>query len=167
MAIKIEKENLASRTPGNPIESGSYLIYKGTVIVMEKNITTGAIEVRPYTDTDVTNLLIPSGLAIDQNVQNPLQAQNGLTVGDGYDYTDFNRGGLVAAIDDATVWVKGDTLVKPDDTWTISTKVYWDGAAALFTDTTSGKTVAVGALEDKILSGVNVTEIRIKLVKFA
>lgn len=169
MAIRIEKENLASRTPGARIKTNSpaFVIYKGTVVVREKNGTDGAIELRPFVDADVAAGLIPDGLAIDQNVQNPLQGLNGNTVGDGYDYTDFNRGGLVATIDDAQVWVKGNSLVKVDDTWTVGTAVYWDGGNTRFTDTSSATTVKVGKLMDKILTGTDVTEILVSVVDFA
>jgi hypothetical protein len=168
MGIRIEKENVASRTTGNKIkDSLATLIYKGTVIVKEKNGTTGVIEVRPYLNADGTAALIPAGLAIDQNYKPPVAPDNNQTVGEGYDFTDYNRGGLVAAIDDATVWVKGNSLVKGDDTWDVSLPVYWDGDNARFTDTSAATTVAVGVLEDKVIEGAAVTEIKIKLKLFA
>jgi hypothetical protein len=39
---------------------------------------------------------MPWGLAAESNVQQPLQGPGGLTVGVGYDYTNFDRGGLIS-----------------------------------------------------------------------
>jgi hypothetical protein len=168
MGIRIEKENVASRTTGNKVkDSLATLIYKGTVIVKEKNGSTGVIEVRPYLNADGTAANIPAGLAIDQNYKPPVAPDNNQTVGEGYDFTDYNRGGMVAAIDDATVWVKGNSLVKGDDTWDISQPVFWDGDNARFTDTSAATTVLVGVLTDKVVVTAVTTELRIKIKLFA
>ena len=167
MAIRIEKENLASRSTGFAVITASpaHVIYKGTVVAKEKNAVTGAIEVRPFAAADV-GVLTPGGVAIDQNYRPSMAPDSNPTVGEGYDYTDFNRGGLVGTIDDATVWISGNSLVKADDTWTVGTSVYWDADNSLFTDTNSSDT-KVGVLEDKTISGSDVTAIKVKLIKFA
>lgn len=89
MAIRILKE--VNRDDGRlPQSNGTNsAILGGMVLELANNGT----NVQLSTSTGAT---IPWGLAADSNVQQPLQGAGGLTVGVGYDYTNFDRGGLVS-----------------------------------------------------------------------
>ena len=87
MAIRILKE--VSRDAGRLPSTGASII-AGQPLELAAN---GA-EVLGYAGGANT---IPLGLASDSNVTQPLQGAGGLTVGVGFDYTNFNRGGLVGA----------------------------------------------------------------------
>lgn len=89
MAIRILKE--VNRDDGRlPQSNGTNgAILSGMVLELANNGT----NVQLSTSTGAT---YPWGLAADSNVQQPLQGAGGLTVGVGYDYTNFDRGGLVS-----------------------------------------------------------------------
>jgi len=169
MSIKTLKENVASRSIGYAIKetTPAQVIYQGTMLVIEKNATSLAQEVRVFDDTDIAGGLIPSGMAIDQNQQPSIAPDTNPTAGEGYDYTNYNRGGLVATFDDGTVEVYGNSLVKADDTFAVGEAVYWDGANKRYT-VTSTNNYAVGVLEDYTgTNGSAVTKLKIKVKKFA
>ena len=86
MAIKILKE--VSRDGGRLPATGATVI-AGMAIELATADT-----VQPFTAVATTS---PLGLASDSNVYQPLQGAGGLTIGVGYDYTNFNRGGLIGA----------------------------------------------------------------------
>jgi len=86
MAIRVLKE--VSREGGRLPATGASVI---AGIPLE---LASATTVRPYQGGANT---LPLGLASDSNILQPLQGPNGLTVGVGYDYTNFNRGGLIGA----------------------------------------------------------------------
>jgi len=170
MSIRIVNENRMGREPGYKIidKDPSYVIYQGTVLVKVKNGTTGDIEVRPYVNSD-DGTLTPAGIALDQNQQPPIAPTGNEepTVGEGYDYTNFNRGGLVAPGDDMIVWIWANSLVLTTDTWLVGTTVYWDGDNERYTDTSAGSTEAVGVLEDKVTVSGAVTQIKVKIKSFS
>ena len=93
MAIRILKE--VSRDGGRLPAAGASVI-AGMVL----ELASGAVQ--PYAET--TALTEPWGLASDSNVTQPLQGAGGLTAGVGFDYTNFNRGGLIGAFQNGGVY---------------------------------------------------------------
>lgn len=93
MAIRILKE--VSRDGGRlPVTGASVIAGQALELV------SGAV--RPYNQASL--LARPWGLASDSNVTQPLQGAGGLTVGVGFDYTNFNRGGLIGAFQNGGVF---------------------------------------------------------------
>lgn len=165
----IVNEDKLSRTIGYKVNSAAGTIYGGTLLSYTKNATTGDIEVKEYSETDRTSSLIPLGIAIDPTYMQPIGPTDGSpsVAGQGYNYTDYNRGGLVAGFELGSLWIKGNSLVKGDDTWTVGKKVYWDpdGSDYKYTET-STNAVEIGVLMDKVTSGGSVTEILVKVKQF-
>ena len=138
MGIRILRESASgSRTAGMAVLAGESIV-PGIVIVQDDNTT-----VKVFTGT----ALAPLGLALDSNVQFPSQATApDVTAGAGFDYLNYNRQGLVAAITgDAEVELYDDLR----DTSTAGashpvdhTQAYVVGAP-LFADTTTGRVTSV------------------------
>lgn len=93
MAIRILKE--VSRDGGRLPATGA------TVVAGMALELAAADTVQPYVGAALAE---PWGLASDSNVTQPLQGAGGLTVGVGYDYTNFNRGGLIGAFQNGGVF---------------------------------------------------------------
>jgi hypothetical protein len=85
MAIRQVKE--VNRSVAYPIASGN--IVGGNLLQLN-----AAGQLLPWTHTQTTGK--PFGLAIESNIFFPLQPSNGEVAGQGFDYTNFNRGGLEA-----------------------------------------------------------------------
>lgn len=98
MAIRQIKE--VNRSGGAKINSGN--IVGGMLLQINADGT-----VQPWDHTATTGL--PYGLAIESNVFFPLQPANGEVAGQGFDYTNFNRGGL------ESVYLNGGDFVLYDD----------------------------------------------------
>ena len=98
MAIRIVKE--VNRSVSYPVASGS--IVGGQLLQLN---TTPAL--LPWVHTQSAGK--PFGLAVESNVFFPLQPANGEVAGQGYDYTNFNRGGLESC------FVDGGDFVLYDD----------------------------------------------------
>lgn len=81
--IKVLKE--VNRLPGLLPKDGEQIL-GGSVVTLDGD------RLKKYDGTAGT---FPLGLASDSNIQFPIQAPNGITVGVGYDYTGFARGGLI------------------------------------------------------------------------
>lgn len=93
MAIRILKE--VSR-------DGGRLPAAGASVIAGMALELGAsASVQPYSGAAAAE---PWGLASDSNVTQPLQGAGGLTVGVGFDYTNFNRGGLIGAFQNGGVF---------------------------------------------------------------
>ena len=92
MAINILRE--VSRDGGRlPQSNGtSGAILSGMVLELANN----GLNVQLSTSLSSAGTALPWGLAAESNVQQPLQGPGGLTVGVGYDYTNFDRGGLIS-----------------------------------------------------------------------
>lgn len=86
MAIRVLKE--VNREGGRLPATGA------TIIAGQPLEWATATTVQPYSGTAGT---FPFGLASDSNITQPLAGPGGLTVGVGFDYTNFNRGGLIGA----------------------------------------------------------------------
>jgi len=83
MAIRQIKE--VNRSTSYPIASGN--IVGGNLLQLN-----AAGQLLPWDHTQTSGQ--PYGLAIESNIFFPLQPANGEVAGQGYDYTNFNRGGL-------------------------------------------------------------------------
>ena len=161
MAITIWKE--VNRSPGAPVLSGT--ISGGTVLAWDP-ANTG--KVLPFgTGTPTPNL--PYGLACESNVIPPLQPASGLVAGQGYDYTNFNRDGLMGA------FINGGEFQLYDDglgagapfeatTYLINQPVYADYSAtgAANITSTGGGNPAIGVVT-YFDQSVHPTQLRIKL----
>jgi len=167
MGLRILKEDAQSRTIGYPVKD-AVKIYPGAVCVLEK--ISDVIRIRPWTTGDRAAALVPVGLGIDSNVPFPV-APTGIdphTVGEGKDYTNYNRGGLIAAIRQATVVIYDDkrdatsNLIDPAATFpTISAPVYVNDSCLFTEDSTNA--VAVGVLEDVVLDGSDIVSITVRI----
>jgi hypothetical protein len=160
MAITIWKE--VNRSPGAPVLSGT--ISGGTVLAWDP---ANSGKVLPF--GSATSSSQPYGLACESNVIPPLQPASGLVAGQGYDYTNFNRDGLMGA------FINGGEFQLYDDglgagapfeagTYTVGHLVYADitatGAANI--TATAGSNVAIGSVT-YVDQSVNPTQLRIKL----
>lgn len=141
MAIKVLKE--VNRHPGY---TPSGTILPGQVVM---KVTDGeTIKAYDGTTLDVQ----PLGFAIDSTVQFPASAGVYGAVGAGYNYPEFNRGGLVAVFTDGGLFeFSNDGRGSPltiTDTWTLNAKVYI-GASGLMTCSTMtvGTDPVVGIVE--------------------
>ncbi|MGH7974732.1 MAG: hypothetical protein ACREBR_04355 [bacterium] len=83
MAIRQVKE--VNRSVSYPIASGN--IVGGNLLQLN-----ALSQLLPWVHTQTTGK--PYGLAIESNIFFPLQPANGEVAGQGFDYTNFNRGGL-------------------------------------------------------------------------
>ena len=83
MAIRQIKE--VNRSVSYPIASGN--IVGGNLLQLN-----ASGQLLPWVHTQTSGQ--PFGLAIESNIFFPLQPANGEVAGQGYDYTNFNRGGL-------------------------------------------------------------------------
>jgi len=102
MGLDILKETGASRTPGSNVLAGEEIM-PGFVMLMEDAET-----IKVYDD----KAEIPSGLAMQSNVHYPAfdpAAPDGTPVGDGYEFLNYNRGGLIG------LFRAGGTVLLYDD----------------------------------------------------
>lgn len=99
MAVRVIREN--NRSEGLTPVTGTTVI-AGNVMLIASSST-----IRPY--NDATGAKVPFGIAAESSAQLPLAPANGLTAGEGYDYTNFARGGLVSC------FVTGSVLELFDD----------------------------------------------------
>jgi len=161
MAIRIIRE--VNRSAGAPVLSGT--ISGGTVLAWDP-ANTG--KVLPF-GTGTPSPDQPYGLAAESNVIPPLQPASGLVAGQGFDYTNFNRDGLMGA------FINGGEFELYDDglgagapyeagTYAIDHLVYADytatGAANI--TATAGSNVAIGVVTS-FDTATNPTVLRIKL----
>jgi len=107
MAIQVIKE--VNRDAGYAVASGATVI-AGQPLELYPDSNT----VRPFSGVSGSH---PLGLASDSNLMFPLQGANGMTAGAGYDYTNFDRGGLVGAfVNGGEFALSGDTYAAPTGT---------------------------------------------------
>jgi hypothetical protein len=162
MAIRIIKE--VNRSAGAPVLSGT--ISGGTVLAWDPANTQKVLPFGTGTPTPDQ----PYGLAAESNVIPPLQPASGLVAGQGFDYTNFNRDGLMGA------FINGGEFELYDDglgagapyvtgTYAIDHLVYASyaatGAANITWDSAEGPAIGVVTFYD---TAVNPTVLRIKLL---
>lgn len=92
MAIRILREGTGSRTPGYLVAAGQQIVGGMAVMLSDANTITAF--------TAVNGALVnPLGLAIDSNVLFAAQnASPDQTAGPGYDYLNYDRGGLISVL---------------------------------------------------------------------
>jgi len=154
MAIRIIKE--VSRDGGRLPATGA------TIIAGQPIELVTASTVRPFTDVSGT---YPLGLASDSNVLQPLAGPGGLTVGVGFDYTNFNRGGLIGAFLNGGVFELYDDSTGlpflPGDVYVLNGPVYANSSGLVTSTSTSN--VLIGTVMQ--VTGSPVTRLQIKLTQ--
>lgn len=118
MAIRVVKE--VNRSVSYPIASGN--IVGG--MLLELNATPALL---PWDKDNTTGQ--PFGLAIESNVFFPLQPANGEVAGQGFDYTNFNRGGLESVFNNGGDFVlyddgRGYPYLQAATTYAVNQPVY-------------------------------------------
>jgi len=155
MAIRILKE--VSRDQGRAPATGVSIIAGMPLELVD------ADTVRPYDQTDANDQVF--GLASDSNITQPLQGAGGLTVGVGFDYTNFNRGGLIGAFLNGGVFeLYNDGTGVPyeaGDTYNLNENVYAN-SSGLLTSSAAGDNKLVGTALKVV--GAPVTRLTIKLL---
>lgn len=142
MAIKVLRGNV---TPGYKVTAGQ-TIYGGLGVQLSadgESIEVGGAE--------------PIGLAVESNVYFPAQAsQPDNTIGDGFDYPNYNRGGRICVVnlgaevelfDDKRAAAGASHPVLTSDTFTPNAIVYADATTGKIT-TTAGSNKRVGRVSN-------------------
>lgn len=154
MAIRQIKE--VNRSVAYPIASGN--IVGGMCLQLD---TTPALS--PWTHTVATGK--PFGLAIESNVFFPLQPANGEVAGQGFDYTDFNRGGLESCYVDGgdfVIYDDGRGLPVDAGSYVVNQPVY--ASAAVDGYLAAAGTVIVGYVVQALPTATNPTSLEIKSI---
>ncbi len=153
MAIRIIKE--VSRDGGR-LPATSVNIIAGAPLEL-----VDAATVRPFDLTNASDR--PLGLASDSNIQQPLQGAGGLTVGVGFDFTNFNRGGLIGAFLNGGVFeLSNDGTGNPyedGDTYVLNQPVFANSSGLV--TSTVGSNPELGTV--LAVTGSPVTRLTIKL----
>jgi hypothetical protein len=154
MAIRILKE--VNREGGRAPATGA-LIIAGQPLELASAST-----VQPYSGVSGS---LPLGLASDSNKTQPLQAANGLTVGVGFDYTNFDRGGLVGAfINGGEFELFDDSTGAPfmtGDTYTLNMPVYANSSGLVTSTAASNPRIG---MVTAVTGSAPVTRLTIKLL---
>jgi hypothetical protein len=137
MAIRQIKE--VNRSIGYPVASGN--IVGGNLLEIN-----ASAQVLPWLHTRTAGQ--PLGLAIESNVFFPLQPANGEVAGQGFDYTNFNRGGLESVyLDGGDFVLYNDGRGYPYDataTYAVNMPVYASAATDGLITSDATSTVIVG-----------------------
>lgn len=138
MAIRQVKE--VNRSVSYPIASGNIvggnllaLNASGQLLLWDHTLTAGQ----------------PFGLAIESNVFFPLQPANGEVAGQGFDYTNFNRGGLESVYNNGGDFVlyddgRGYPYARGGVTYAINAPVYASAVTDGLITSDATSTVVVG-----------------------
>ena len=153
MALRIIKE--VNRTEGlKPATSQD--IIQGHPLVLATATTVKLVD-------DVLDKVL--GLAAEDVVQNPIAPTSGKTVGQGFDYTDFARGGLVSAFINGGIFELFDdgrgAPYTTGDTYVLNRPVFVSESTGLITSDGTGNRQEIGSVVD--FEGSPVTRLRIKL----
>jgi len=134
MAIRQIKE--VNRSVSYPIASGN--IVGGNLLQLN-----AAGQLLPWVHTQTAGQ--PFGLAIESNVFFPLQPANGEVAGQGFDYTNFNRGGLESVYNNGGDFVlfddgRGYPYARGSVTYAVNAPVYASAVTdgLITSDPTSG-----------------------------
>jgi len=157
MGMDILKETGASRTPGSKIKAGEEAM-PGFVALFEDAET-----LIVYND----KAKVPSGLFMQSNVHYPAfdtAAPDGTPVGDGFEFLNYNRGGLIG------LFRAGGTVLLYDDkrksggashpvdytkAYNVNDKCYADQNTGKVTSTLDTNRQEIGIVEKVVGSGVN------------
>lgn len=154
MAVRVIREN--NRTEGLKPATGVTAIIAGQPLTLATATT-----VKPY--DDVAWLDIPLGIAAESTAQPPIAPLSGQTAGEGFDYTNFARGGLVSAFTTGSILELYDdgrgAPYEAADTYVLNRPVYAKENGKVTSDGT-GPRQAIGSVVD--FEGSPVTRLRIK-----
>lgn len=159
MGIRVMHEDSGSRTRGFTVKSGDD-IFPGFVVQKEDNDTIKL-------PTTLTEPML--GLALDSNVLFPPANLSGtVTAGDGYDYLNYNRQGLVAYVSDAEVELFDDQRpgtshpVDYSKTYAVNEPVYVTTGGRINNDSSSNTQIGVVTAVDN--NGSSSLVLRVKLI---
>jgi hypothetical protein len=138
MAIRQVKE--VNRSVSYPIASGN--IVGGDILQLN-----AAGQLLPWVHTQTAGQ--PFGLAIESNIFFPLQPANGEVAGQGFDYTNFNRGGLMSVYNNGGDFVlfddgRGYPYARGGVTYAVNQPVYASAVTDGLLDSAATSTVIVG-----------------------
>jgi len=138
MAIRQVKE--VNRSVSYPIASGN--IVGGNLLQLN-----AAGQLLLWVAANVTGQ--PFGLAIESNIFFPLQPANGQVAGQGFDYTNFNRGGLMSVYNNGGDFVlyddgRGYPFARGGVTYAINQPVYASAVTDGLITSDATSTVIVG-----------------------
>jgi hypothetical protein len=138
MALRVIRENAGSRAPGYKLDTGVQVV-GGIAVVLSDNET---VKLNTAAATDAV-----LGLVMESNIAFPAQSTTpDQQAGQGFDYLDYNRGGLVTVIHDAEVEVWDDgrsTTVIPflvAGTYAVNNPIYAETVTGKLTDVDGGGT---------------------------
>ena len=154
MAIRQVKE--VNRSQSYPIASGN--IVGGMVLALD---TTPALS--PWSHLVTTGQ--PFGLAIESNVFFPLQPANGEVAGQGFDYTNFNRGGLESVYNnggDFVIYDDGRGLPVDAGSYVVNQPVY--ASTAVDGNLAASGSIVVGYVVQALPTATNPTSLEIKSI---
>jgi len=154
MAVRVIREN--NRTEGKKKAAAAPDIIAGMPLVLAS-----ASEVKAYDDATFAD--VPHGIAAQSTELLPFAPANGNVVGEGLNYTDFARGGLVSAfVNGAELELYDDGRGAPyetGDTYVLNRPVYAKENGLITSDATGGRQ-KIGIVID--FEGSPVTRLRVK-----
>lgn len=144
MAVRVIRE--VKRSGGLTPKTGVTII-AGQPLLLDTSTT-----VRLYDSAAHTASAILYGIAAESTAQLPIAPANGLTAGQGYDYTNFARGGLVSC------FMLGSELELFDDGHGLPFLTGGSESYALnapvFADTTTGKITSISTSNSAALGSI-------------
>ena len=169
MGIRVLKEASNSRTAGYKVN-----VVKGVPEAILPGLACNLVDAETITIADGTTELT-IGLALDSNVLYPIT--NSIPdgqAGQGYDYLNYNRQGLVALFSNGEVELYDDmrlpagashpaNFVAPAGAWVINSPVYVDNVGKATAVGTPGATPVIGVVTGITNPGVASLVLRIKL----
>lgn len=151
MAVRVIREN--NRTEG--------FVPTVAVIAGQPLVKATASSVKPYDDATFADLVWC--IAAESTQQPPIAPLSGQTVGEGYNYTDFARGGLVSGFTNGSELEMFDdgrgAPYEPADTYVLNRPVYAKENGKI-TSVVGGGRQRIGSVVD--FEGSPVTRLRVK-----
>ena len=155
MAVRVIREN--NRSEGKIKAAAAPEIIAGMPLVLAS-----ASEVKPY--DDALALDIPFGVAAQSTAMLPFAPSDGNVVGEGYNYTDYARGGLVSCfVNGCELELYDDGRGAPyvaADTFVLNRPVYVNASGLITSVIGAPALPKVGIVID--VEGAPVTRLRIK-----
>ena len=143
MAVRVIREN--NRTAGRTKVAAAPEIIAGQPMLLAANN-----EIRAY--NDATHAAAPYGIAADRTTIPPLQDPSGNQAGSGFNYTNYNRGGLVASfVNGSELELFAEDDGKPFDdtvTYALNDKLYAGDNGLVTNDDDSAAANLIGSVVD-------------------
>ncbi len=143
MAVRIIREN--NRSEGRKKVTAAPDIIAGQPLLLAANKETKAYD-------DTSHVAFPYGIAAESTEQLPIAPASGQTVGEGFDYTNFNRGGLVGAfVNGSELELFDDGRGKPFDdsvTYALNDKAFAGDNGLVTNDDDSAAANKIGSIVD-------------------